>query len=371
MKIVIHIAHPSQFYIFKSIISKIGPRHEVIVTYTYKDILAKLITESELNPIAFPVESKRSNRSSSSVSQILTLLDKERGLAKIVRNFKPHLIIGTSIVITHVAKVFNAKSIILDEDDFDIIKLSARIGYPFVDHIICPKVIRTGKWSKKVVGYNGYQKLIYLHPSVYQSKDEELKKLINLNEDFSLLRFAKLTAHHDVGIKGLDINLVRELMKILNNTGKVYISSEIELPDDLKEYELKIPLNYIHTLLNNAKLLISDSQSMSMEAAMLGTPSIRFNDFAGRISVLDELEKDYGLTFGIKTDYPEKLLVKTDELLLNQDLRVDFKSRRNRMLNDKIDVLRFVVWLIDEYPFSIQKLQKDPTYIDNAFKSDI
>ncbi len=371
MKIVFHIAHPSQFYIFKSIIANIGPQHEIIVTYTYKDILAKLIDASELNSIAFPVESNKSYRSSSTVYQILTLIDKERGLAKIVRKFRPHLIIGTSIVITHVAKLFNAKSIILDEDDFDIIKLSARIGYPFVNHVLCPKVIRTGKWSKKAIGYNGYQKLIYLHPSVYQSNEDELSKLINLDEDYSILRFAKLTAHHDVGIKGLDISLVRELMKRLDKIGKVYISSEIELPADLRKHELRIPLNYIHTLLDNAKVLISDSQSMSMEAAMLGTPSIRFNDFAGRISVLEELEKDYGLTFGIKTDYPEKLLEKTDELLHQKDLRVDFKHRRNKMLNDKIDVLRFVVWFINEYPSSAQKLEEEPTFVDNAFKTDI
>jgi hypothetical protein len=41
------------------------------------------------------------------------------------------------------------------------------------------------------------------------------------------------------------------------------------------------------------------------------------------------------------------------------------------MLNDKIDVLRFVVWFINEYPSSAQKLEEEPTFVDNAFKTDI
>ena len=38
---------------------------------------------------------------------------------------------------------------------------------------------------------------------------------------------------------------------------------------------------------------------MAVEAAMLGTPSLRFNDFAGKIGVLEELEHKYELTFAI------------------------------------------------------------------------
>jgi len=83
-------------------------------------------------------------------------------------------------------------------------------------------------------------------------------------------------------------------------------------------------------------MLISDSQSMSMEAAMLGVPSIRFSDFAGRISVLEELEYKYKLTYGISTDHPEKLIEKLTELLNEPDLAGTFQFRRNKMLSDKL-----------------------------------
>ncbi len=61
----------------------------------------------------------------------------------------------------------------------------------------------------------------------------------------------------------------------------------------------------MHHVLSFASLLICDSQSMSVEAAMLGVPSLRYSSFSGRISVLEELEHQYGLTYGINPEHPE------------------------------------------------------------------
>ena len=111
-----------------------------------------------------------------------------------------------------------------------------------------------------------------------------------------------MTAHHDVGIKGLTVELVKQVIQIAERKGyTVFISSEAHLDESLLSYQLKINQNDIHPLMAFASLLISDSQSMSVESAMLGVPSIRFSDFAGRISVLEELENVYQLTFGVKT----------------------------------------------------------------------
>lgn len=366
MKIIFHIAHPSQFYILKNIANNLDEKHEIIFTYTLKDILEDLILNSDIANKAFPVESEK-RVTKSSFSHIKSLIGKERKLFNIAYKFKPDLIIGTSIAIAHVACLIRAKSIILNEDDFDIVKTSAKIGYPFVNHIISPRIIRMGKWKKKVVSYNGYQKLIYLHPTIFSSNSEVKNKTVGDNEQYSLIRFAKLSAHHDVGIEGLNINLVRKLLVKLEQVGKVFISSEIELPDDLKKHEIKLPPQHIHTILKNAKLLISDSQSMSVEAAMLGTPSIRFNDFAGRISVLEELELKYELTYGVKSSCPEQLFKKVDELLDNPDLNSEFKMRRDIMLKEKINVLDFMTWFINNYPSSVKIVRENPDIVDDKF----
>ena len=49
-------------------------------------------------------------------------------------------------------------------------------------------------------------------------------------------------------------------------------------------------------------MFIGDSQTMTSEAAVLGTPAIRCNSFVNRISYLEEEENTYELTFGFKPE---------------------------------------------------------------------
>ena len=59
-----------------------------------------------------------------------------------------------------------------------------------------------------------------------------------------------------------------------------------------------------------AKIYFGDSQTMAAESGVLGVPFIRFNDFVGKISYLDELENNYKLGFGINTNNNKKLYKK-------------------------------------------------------------
>ena len=144
-------------------------------------------------------------------------------------------------------------------------------------------------------------KLSYLHPKWFKKIQTKIKK------PYFVIRRSKLDAHHDSNIAGLNDPILFKLIEFLKNDGDIYISSEAKLSDSLEKYKLHIKPSEMQHVLADAKLLISDSQSMSMEASMLGVPSIRYSDFAGRIGVLEELEHTYGLTFGIPANNPEKL----------------------------------------------------------------
>ena len=97
----------------------------------------------------------------------------------------------------------------------------------------------------------------------------------------------------------------------------------------------------MHHVLSFATLFIGDSQTMTAEAAVLGTPAIRFNDFVGKLSYLEELEHQYQLTFGVKTDNENALFAKVDELLNTDKLKQVFKERQQKMLRSTIDVAAF------------------------------
>jgi predicted glycosyltransferase len=185
---------------------------------------------------------------------------------------------------------------------------------------------------------------------------------------YYLIRVSGKEAHHDPGISGLNYTLISKITRILETKGDVYISSENTLNDQLEPYLLKTNPTAMQQILYGAEMLISDSQSMSMEAAMLGVPSIRYSDFAGRISVLEELEHVYRLTFGIKPDSSNKLFEKITEFLSLPDLRNEFEIRRQEMLKDKIDVTAFLVWFISSFPESVKTMKENPEY-QNRFKN--
>jgi predicted glycosyltransferase len=153
---------------------------------------------------------------------------------------------------------------------------------------------------------------------------------------------------------------MHNLIRILSPYGKIYITSERNLPEWLEKYKLRSKPSNIHHVLAHAKVFIGDSQSMAVEAAMLGVPSIRFNDFAGRISLLEELESKYSLTYSIPTSEPERLYSLIHELIANNKLKEIFRERQQKMIADKIDVTAFWGWLFESYPEHIKMFLENP-----------
>jgi predicted glycosyltransferase len=83
---------------------------------------------------------------------------------------------------------------------------------------------------------------------------------------------------------------------------------------------------------------------MTVEAAVLGTPSLRYSSFVGRISCLEELEERYQLTRGFRPGQEEQLLAALRELLAARELEETWRKRRQAMLADKCNLTQ---WLID------------------------
>ena len=109
---------------------------------------------------------------------------------------------------------------------------------------------------------------------------------------------------------------------------------------------------------------------MANEAAMLGTPSLRFNDFVGakKIGVMEELEHVYGLTYGISSHEPEKLYTKVEELHAMPNLQEEFRKRRRKMLSEKIDVTAFLVYFIEGYPATVKEVKNADENFWKRFK---
>ncbi|MFM7015996.1 MAG: DUF354 domain-containing protein [Bacteroidota bacterium] len=333
-RIIIYMGHPAHFHLFKNTIFLLkNDGHDVKILIKKKDILEDLLKNQGWEYTN--IHSKE--RGDSKFRIALALLKREWALLRIVLKYKPHLMAGTSAEITHIGKLTGIPSVVVNEDDAAVVPLFAKIAYPLATAILAPNCCDCGKWNYKKTGYESYHELAYLHPNHF-TPDEKIVRQYIKEKDYIILRFAKLNAHHDEGRKGIDDALALQLIDVLAPYGKVYITSERSLSNELEPYRININPLHIHHAMAFAKMYIGDSQTMAAEAAVIGTPSIRFNDFVGEISYLEELEHKYQLTFGIRTNQTDLLLSKTKELLEINNLKQLFEKRKQKLLNEKTDL---------------------------------
>lgn len=229
------------------------------------------------------------------------------------------------------------KSMSFNDDDVDQVPLIAHTSYPFAERILCPDVLRMGKYDLKSHRYAGCHELFYLHPKRFSPDRSVYNELgIDITRKFILLRLSALTAHHDKNIRGISKEVVLQIIELCDRQNvQCYISSEKQLPSDLAPYRLSIPVHRVHHALAFASLFIGDSQTMTSEAAVLGTPAFRLSDFQGRLSVIDELER-YGLAFGFSPDNAEEFLTAVNDTLL-ENTSQSYSNSHKRFLTEKID----------------------------------
>lgn len=358
MKFLFLLSHPAHYHMFKNLMKQLRERnHDIKVLVRPKDVLEDLCINDSID-FEKLIEKPRKD---GIINMGLSFIHKEFNLFKVVRKFNPDFLIGSDAIIAHVGFLFRKPCFEFSEDDAKEVKLYAFLSFPFYSNIISPLVCNNWLWKNKTIGYSGYQKLLYLAPKYFIPNNEILMKY-KLNKPFFLMRFSNLSAHHDAGIKGIGKELALKIIKKLSQYGQIVISSEKVLDSELDVYRLKIEPQDIHHIMSYAKLFIGDSQSMSLESALLATPALRFSDFAGRLSVLEELEHRYDLTYGFKTDNENGLLNKIDLLLLNDNLKNEWLEKRDIMLNDKIDANLFLLWFFENYPNSKKILKENPDY---------
>ncbi|MFC1785398.1 DUF354 domain-containing protein [Candidatus Neomarinimicrobiota bacterium] len=359
MKILFHLGHPAHFHLFINTIKILfKKKHQINILIKKKDLLQQLLIQSKLefhNLLPF-------GRSNTFRGLVYSTVTQDIKLGILCKKYKPDILIGTSVAICHVGKILNIPSINVNEDDAKAIPFYSYLSYIFSTKILSPMACNNSSWQNKTISYNGYHELAYLHPKYFIPNKNKVEKYLPINKPYFILRFAQLSAHHDRRVTGINSTIAKKTIDILKPHGNIYITSERHLEPKFEKYRLNINPIDIHHVLAFAKMYIGDSQTMAAEAAVLGIPALRFNDFVGKLGYLKELEHKYGLTYGIKTSELDKLLQKIDELLKIPKLKEVWQRRQEKMLKDKIDVTSFLVWFIENYPRSVKIMKNNPEY---------
>ncbi len=345
INILIDVGHPAHVHVLRNFAQiALSKGNNVLFTCREKEFIINLLRDYNL-----PFKSLG--------KKYATIPGKIWGLVKsdfkeliTSLHFRPDIFLSCgSITAAHVSSIMRKPSITF-EDTYNFEQVLLYL--PFTDVVLTADYDHPLK-SKKVIKYPGYHELNYLHPNYFQPDPAVKKELGVLNgERYSVLRFVSWRSSHDFGQSGIsNENKIRAVNSFLKHS-KVFISSETPLPSELRDYLFPLSPSRIHDAMAFASLFYGESATMATEAAVLGVPGIFLNT-KGTYYTRD-IEKKYGLIFNYTESQEDQLrsIEKGVEILSCNQTESKWKSKRENLLSEKIDVTAFLLWFIDNFPES-------------------
>lgn len=253
------------------------------------------------------------------------------------------------IAASHVAPLVGARSCIFVDTDADVV-LGSRLSSQFAHRICRPQWLRTPD-DERCVDYAGLHELSYLAPDRF-TPDPALLEAHGVDpfEPYAVVRFGAWKSHHDVGKRGFSPDGKRRLLDELARRGPVYVADESagDAPEALlasDEVEpLPVPPEHFHHLLAGATVCVGEVATTTIEAAVLGTPTVRVSPFAGPddMGKFVELERR-----GLVRSFPasaERAGIETVRRLYDDPgAGRRWERRRDAFLEETVDVCSFVV----------------------------
>jgi predicted glycosyltransferase len=229
--------------------------------------------------------------------------------------------------------------------DTENANLSNAITFPMVDRIFTPESYKLNHGAKHR-RFAGFHELAYLHPRRFEADPSVLTPLgLKPGQPFFIVRFVAWQSLHDIDETGFGPREKIELVKMLAQHGRVFVSSEARLPGALKSYASQIPIDQIHHFIAHAALVVGESATMASEAAVLGTPAI-FVSPTGR-GYTDVQEETYGLVFNFSDTSQSRALHLVKDLIAASHPRDYWQTKRRKLLDETIDVTGWLVRLVE------------------------
>ncbi|MBF0224829.1 MAG: DUF354 domain-containing protein [Desulfobacterales bacterium] len=343
MNIFFNISHPAHVHFFKNAISILERNgHKIIVASRKKEFTINLLNSYNIKHEVL------TDYGIGFLGLLKELFQQQIKIARIIKKQPIDLMLQIGgIFNAPIGKVYKIPTLAFS--DTENVTWGNKISFGLSSHVFCPTCFDTefgGKWKNQIL-YPGYHELAYLAP-------EYVKKTFNRENNF-LVRFVGWGASHDIGEKGLTRAQKIEIVQILSSFGKVHISSEGQLPDEIINFSSKVPIESIHEFMTTCRMIVGESATMASEAACLGIPAI-FISNTGRGYTTEEDNK-YRLIKHYHINQWKDIL-KTIREWASNDLFDEWQKKRWNMLKEKIYVTNWLVDLIENYPQSVIEAKK-------------
>lgn len=307
MKVLFDIVHPADVLFFKRPLDILKSRGvETLILSRRKDVACALLDEFGFahRPI--------STAGRGAINLAVELLRRDIAMISAARQFKPDAMIGFGgVAVAHAGKVLGVPSISFY--DSENATLQTRITWPFIGHLHVPDAYQGPTPAGRTTRLPGTKELSYLHPGAFTpDRNIALRGGLDPAGDNFFVRVVEWRANHDIGKAGWSSETLRSIIAQLGQLGRVHLSSEVPLPDDLEPLRYGGSLTEVHHLIGHCRLVVGESATMASEAAILGVPAIYCGrDFPGYIR---ELEAE-GLLFTLSADEMESISTLIDRTL--------------------------------------------------------
>jgi len=334
---MLDIGHPKDINLFKNVIPRLQERgHEILIFARAKENSRKMLEE-------YGLEYQLSKYYKTMIGKAFGIFVNDALLCRYARKFNPDIFVSPGSPYSAQVSRLTGKPHIAFSDT-EIAGIVTKLTLPFTDKIYTSTSFYLDLGTKQE-RFNGYCELAYLHPKYFTPKKEVIEKY-QLKENYIIIRLSALASNHDIHATGFGFDTEEELKRFINQIekyGQIIIFSETSQWQTIRDYQIEIDSRDLHDLIYYSGLYIGEGASMASEAAILGVPSIYVSNT--QRGYLNELEEKYGLVYNIQKR--DEGLKKAIEILEDRSSRTEWHLKRDKMLNEKIDVVEYMVNIIE------------------------
>ncbi|WP_254530760.1 DUF354 domain-containing protein [Natrinema gelatinilyticum] len=338
MDIIITIQHGGNVHFFKHFIRGLqSVGHEVHVFAREAEVVSSLLNKYDIDHELLCDEPE------TLLDLGVTQIQYEAKIFKRARKIDPDYIVSShGIAASHVARLVGAESHIYIDTETSI-NHGNRLTTPFADRVYTPSSFNEDVGDSHI-RYPGYHELAYLHPDRFEPDPEFLRRNgVDPNEQYAVIRRGAFTSNHDIGKSGISRTGYQRIVDELARNGPVYVSdeSDSQLPDGAEPIPVE-PAKF-HQLLAFADLVVGDVATTTMEAGILGTPTVRISPFAGSSDMGKFLElEEYGLIRSFPVEREDEAIELIERLSRDPRTTATWQDRRELLLETKVDVTEYL-----------------------------
>ncbi len=274
MRILVFANTPAHVHLYRNAVDRLTDAgHDVLVLTREYACTTELLDYFEL---PYRVYGTHETEAFSKLDFARELGGQLRSIVGEALRFRPDVVFGRGPYAAVAGTVTRSPVVlVLDDEPGDF---NHTVSRPFADCILSPAATRRHLGDAHYT-FDGFKECAYLHPDLFERSGDVREELgVGPDEPYVLVRFNALDALHDTDLEGFSYSQRRALIDRLADRATVFVSDEggdmafSEL--EAQPYELHPAL--IHDAMADATLVVSDTGTMITEAALLGTPALRY-----------------------------------------------------------------------------------------------